>query len=98
MVEEIAFLPVTPGREEEFIAVLPKAIGESLARATGLISINVRRGVEDSSTFALIIQWERLEDHTEGFVGSDLFDVWRDHVGDFFSDAPVVKHWREITW
>lgn len=92
MIMETAIMGITPGREDEFLAALEQA-KEVLARAHGWNVVHVHRGVERPSTFLLAIGWETLEDHTEGFRGSDLFGQWRALIGPYFAEPPQVEHW-----
>jgi len=89
---ETATIPVQPGREDEFLAALEQA-KEVLAQSPGWRDIRVHRGIERPSVFQLAITWETLEDHTEGFRGSDLFGQWRALIGPFFAEPPQVEHW-----
>ena len=52
MVEEIAFLPIIEGKEAEFEEAIGRGINEILSKLSGVISINLRRGVESPSTYA----------------------------------------------
>lgn len=92
MITEVAFMTVHPGQESEFLAALEQA-KLVVAQAHGFRGIDVKRGVERPSTFMLTLQWETLEDHTEGFRGGPLFPEWRGHIGSFFAEPPVVEHW-----
>jgi heme-degrading monooxygenase HmoA len=92
VIVETAIISVEPGREEEFLAALEQA-KQVLAQAPGWHDIRVHRGVERPSAFLLAITWATLEDHTEGFRGSDLFGRWRALIGPYFAEAPQVEHW-----
>ena len=93
MVIELAQIAVLPGHEADFEAaltlaaetILPKAQGYEAFHATGWC-------VERPNVFAFQIGWATLEDHTEGFRGSPLFDEWRALIGLHFDGAPVVEH------
>ena len=91
MILESAIMSVAPGREEEFLAALEQA-KNVLAEAPGWQDIRVHRGIERPSTFLIEITWATLEDHTEGFRGSDLFVRWRELIGPHFDGTPVVEH------
>ena len=69
MVVEHAHLPVRPGQEAEFEAAFEhaKAI---IAKMTGFRSLTLSHCIEHPSTYLLLVDWARLEDHTEGFRGS----------------------------
>ena len=91
MILESAIMSVAPGREEEFLAALEQA-KNVLAEAPGWQDIRVHRGIERPSTFLIGITWPTLEDHTEGFRGSALFDQWRALIGPHFDGPPAVEH------
>lgn len=96
MVEEIAFIGVVEGKEEAFEQAVATAAGDVFPRAKGYISLTLARCVERPSTYALKILWDSVEDHTEGFVQSELFAEWRALVEGLLEGAPVVEHWRSI--
>ena len=95
MIVETAIMSVEPGREEEFLAALEQA-KKVLAEAPGWQDVGVHRGIERPSAFLVEITWATLEDHTEGFRGSDLFDRWRALIGPFFAEPPQVEHWTPM--
>lgn len=90
---EIAFVPVHPERAGEFHAAATQSMEDLFPRAAGFVRGEVRRGVERSDTFALLLEWETVADHTEGFVKSELFDEWLRRTAGMVSGDPVVEHW-----
>jgi quinol monooxygenase YgiN len=50
------------------------------------------RGVENPRRFVLLVEWERLEDHLDGFRGSPAFRSWRAAVGPHLAADPRVEH------
>ena len=95
MVLERAQLPIAPGREAEFEAAFDEAKAV-LASSAGFVSATLSRGVESPSSYLLLVEWERLEDHTEGFRGSAAFAQWRALVGPFFASPPDVEHFVQV--
>lgn len=93
MIVETAFMTVTPGREDEFLAALEDAKAV-IAQAEGFQTIQIHRGIERPSTFMLSITWDTLEHHTVGFREGPLFPQWRAIIGPFFAEAPHVEHWQ----
>ncbi|MGB7981894.1 MAG: antibiotic biosynthesis monooxygenase [Candidatus Nanopelagicales bacterium] len=93
MIIETATICVVPGQEDRFLAALEQARAV-LARAAGWRAIHVHRGIERPSTFLLAIEWETLEDHTEGFRGGEIFAQWRALIGPYFAEPPQVEHWH----
>jgi len=58
------------------------------------LSHELRRCIETRDRYLLLVRWEKLEDHTEGFRGSPLFQQWRAVIGPFFERAPAVEHYE----
>jgi len=91
VIVEQAVFTIKFGFEEQF----EQAVREGtalLAQSPGFHSAELRRGLEDPSTYLLLNQWETLEAHTEGFRGSELFPRWRALIGPSFATDPVVTH------
>lgn len=95
MIVESALLPVIPGREEEFEQALATA-KDYISASEGFISLEVSRGVESPSTYLLVVKWETLEAHTEGFRGSELFEKWRAALHHFYDPKPVIEHYTPV--
>jgi heme-degrading monooxygenase HmoA len=91
MVTEHAFIAVLPGAESDFESVLPEALAV-LSAAPGCSSVRILRGVERPSTFLLLVEWESLAAHTEGFRSSEAFTRWRALIGPYLDGQPEVEH------
>lgn len=96
MIIERALMAITPGSEADFEAALAKAQDDVLAQAKGFHGIRIARGVENPSTYLLLLEWDTVEDHTVGFRESELFAQWRALIGPYFAQAPAVEHYAEI--
>ncbi|WP_066460879.1 antibiotic biosynthesis monooxygenase family protein [Sanguibacter suarezii] len=92
MITEHALLPVIPGREEEFEAAFAQA-REIISAMPGFGGLTLSRSIESPSTYLLLVEWDRLEDHTEGFRGSAEYSRWRDLLHHFYDPFPVVEHY-----
>ena len=95
MITEHALLEVVAGREDEFVVAMEKA-ASIIAASPGFVSLRVERGVERPGCFLLLVEWERLEDHTEGFRGSEAFEAWRHALHHFYDPFPVVEHFAPV--
>ena len=95
MVLEIARFGVQPGLEDDFVAAYRLA-RELLTTTEGCRSARMTRGVESSSEFALLVEWNSVEAHIRGFRESDRFPRWRELIGPFFDGAPAVAHWTDV--
>jgi quinol monooxygenase YgiN len=92
---EIAEISIRQGEEDAFIRGVRAAVPVFQA-AAGFRSLSLRRSIERPSVFRLMIEWDRLEDHTIGFRQSPGFTRWRDLVGAYFDGTPVVDHSRTV--
>ncbi|WP_428312842.1 antibiotic biosynthesis monooxygenase family protein [Hydrocarboniphaga sp.] len=95
MILEHAILSIRPGSEASFEAAFPRAILH-LAGSGGYISHALRRSIETPNRYHLLVYWQTLEDHTEGFRGSVSFVQWRAIISPFSDAPPVVEHSRLI--
>ena len=95
MITEHALLEVVQGRELEFVASMEKA-KSLIAASPGFRSLRVERCVERSNRFLLLVEWETLEDHTEGFRGSPAYEEWRAALHHFYDPFPVVEHFEAV--
>ncbi len=96
MIIEHAEINVTPGSEDEFVAVFPQARAV-ISQADGFRWAELHRGVERPSGFLLLVGWETLEAHIDGFRSSELFASWREIIGPFLAQPPQVEHFAAVT-
>lgn len=59
----------------------------------GYVSHELQSCIEDGNKYLLLVQWETLEDHTEGFRGSPEYQEWRKLLHHFYDPFPVVEHY-----
>jgi heme-degrading monooxygenase HmoA len=95
---EVAILNVKPGQERDFEVAfsLAQAI---ISSVSGYISHQLLNCLEDSSRYLLLVNWERLEDHTIGFRGSEQYQQyqqWRQLLHHFYDPFPEVQHYRVV--
>jgi heme-degrading monooxygenase HmoA len=95
VITEHALLEVIPGRESAFVDAMEHAKA-LIAASPGFVSLRVERGVERPSCFLLLVEWEELEDHTEGFRGSAAYEEWRAALHHFYDPFPVVEHFQAV--
>jgi heme-degrading monooxygenase HmoA len=92
---EHALLDVLPGREDEFETAFHEATA-IISSMSGFRSLRLERGIESPSRFLLLVEWDRLEDHTEGFRGSTEYQRWRALLHHFYDPFPVVEHYERV--
>lgn len=95
MILEHALLPVKPGDEASFEAALALA-KTIIATAPGFERLVLARCIERPGNYLLLVEWARLEDHTEGFRGSPQYQQWRQLLHHFYDPAPLGEHYRQL--
>ena len=95
MITEHALLPVIPGREAEFEVAFAEARG-IICSMPGFLSLSLSRSIETPSSYLLLVEWERLEDHTIGFRQSPEYQAWRALLHHFCDPFPVVEHFSRV--
>jgi heme-degrading monooxygenase HmoA len=93
MVLEVAILNVIPGLEDDFIKAFSKA-QNIISKMAGYLSHQLKRCVENTSRFILLVEWEKLTDHTEGFRGSKEYQEWKKMLHHFYDPFPIVEHYE----
>lgn len=95
MITEIAYYEVKPGMEAEFEATARKNV-HLLLRAKGCKGLTLHRSIERPQRYWVVVQWDRLEDHTIDFPNSEDFKVWREQVRPYFTSRPEVEHTNPV--
>jgi heme-degrading monooxygenase HmoA len=92
---EHALLEVIPDETAAF----EEAFGEAksiISSMPGFQSLRLSRCIERPNCYLLLVEWERLEDHTVGFRGSEQYQVWRDLLHRFYDPFPTVEHYESV--
>lgn len=95
MILEVAILDVKPGQQADFETAFAEAQA-IISGMPGYVSHQLQRCLEQDSRYILLVNWERLEDHTEGFRQSDEYQRWRALLHHFYDPFPVVEHYRLV--
>ena len=95
MILEVALLDVKPGQEREFEAAFAKAQA-IISSMPGYVSHQLQHCLEKPSRYILLVNWQTLEDHTEGFRGSEPYQQWRALLHHFYDPFPEVEHYEMV--
>ena len=95
MILEAAFLQVIAGREQAFEAAFRQA-SPIIASMKGYRGHELQRCIEAPGRYLLLVQWERLEDHTVGFRQSAEYQEWRRLLHHFYDPFPTVEHYVAV--
>ena len=92
MIVEHAILQVRPGQSGEFEAAMAKA-RPLVAEQPGFQSIEIRPSSDDPDRYLLLIKWDQIESHRDGFRQSAEYQQWRILLHDFYDPMPVVNYY-----
>lgn len=92
MILEVAILDIKPDRASGYQAAFEEA-SPIIASMPGYRGHQLRQCLENAHRYLLLVQWEKLEDHTEGFRGSPEYQEWKAILHDFYNPFPVVEHY-----
>jgi len=95
MILEHALLSVRPGLEDDFEGAFGRA-RTIIASAAGFRDLTLSRCVERPGTYLLLVSWDTIEDHTEGFRGSPGYEEWRRLLHHFYEPFPTVEHFVPV--
>ena len=95
MILEIALLDVEPGQEGEFEIAFGKA-QEIISSMQGYVSHQLQRCLETRNRYALLVNWQTLEDHVQGFRDSPGYLEWTALLHHFYDPFPVVEHYSMV--
>lgn len=95
MILEHAVLPVKEGQEGQFESAFAEAKA-IIAQTPGFRRLTLSRCVERPGNYLLLVEWERLEDHTEGFRKSARYQDWRRLLHHFYDPFPDVERYEPL--
>ena len=95
MILEVAVLDVIPGRETDFQADFAQA-QKLISRMPGYVNHQLQRCLEKPSRYILLVNWETLADHTEGFRGSAEYETWKSLLHHYYDPFPEVEHYEAV--
>lgn len=89
---EVAVLDVRAGETQAFEAAFAEA-HTIIASMPGHRHHELRRCIENADRYLLLVWWDTLEAHTEGFHGSAEYQHWKALLHRFYEPFPVVEHY-----
>ena len=92
MILEVAILNIKQGKSAEFEQAFSIAQNIISARE-GYISHQLQKCIEAPDRYILLVNWETLEHHTEGFRQSQEYKQWSELLHHFYEPFPVVEHY-----
>ncbi len=95
MILEVAILQVKDGMRDSFEQGFKEA-SQYIDCQKGYIKHDLKRCVEDSNKYILLVEWENLVDHMEGFRNSDEYRQWKKLLHHYYDPFPDVEHFEVL--
>lgn len=95
MILEAAPLQVRPGQSEAFEAAFREA-QSIISSMPGYLSHELQRCLEREGQYLLLVRWESVAAHEEGFRKSPGYQRWRELLHHFYEPFPTVLHFEAV--
>jgi len=95
MILEVAILDVKSDCEGSFERDFVTA-SAYISAIVGYISHELHRCLEKKGRYILLVRWETLEAHTEGFRKSPQYLEWKRLLHHYYDPFPTVEHYSPI--
>ncbi len=96
MILEVVTWDIKPNLEKEFEFAFGEA-QQILASMNGYKSHQFQKSLENPSRYILLVNWDTLEDHTEGFQKSDLYQKYRSILKKFYEPGAKLEHFKMVS-
>jgi heme-degrading monooxygenase HmoA len=93
MILEVAILEVKKGLENRFEEDFKKA-SVYISSINGYLNHTLKRCIEQQNKYILLVEWEKLEDHTIGFRHSKEYNSWKELLHHYYEPFPTVEHFE----
>lgn len=95
MVLEVAPLRIVAGREAAFEDAFGVA-RSIIASMPGCRAHALHRCLERPGEYLLLVEWDSLEAHEQGFRGSPRYLEWKALLHAFYDPFPTVSHYVPV--
>src|SRR4051812_16351899 len=95
MILEAASLQVKPGESRAFEAAFAEA-QSIIASMPGYRSHELQRCIEREGHYLLLVRWDSVAAHEEGFRKSPGYQRWRELLHHFYDPFPTVLHYERV--
>lgn len=94
MILEIAQLQVRPGQSAAFEAAFAEAQA-IISSMPGYLGHELQRCIEWVDHYMLLVRWESVVHHEQGFRQSEGYQRWRVLLHHFYYPFPTVLHYEQ---
>ena len=95
MILAVAILDIVHDEEDRFQDDFRRA-QSIISSMKGYVAHQLQRCIETPSRYILLVKWETLEDHTEGFRGSSQYQEWKNLLHHYYDPFPEVEHYEAV--
>lgn len=95
MILEVAILNVRATEKDAFEKAFSNA-QKIIVSIPGYCSHQLQRCIEQPNRYILLVNWQTLEDHTEGFRQSSQYLQWKQQLHHFYDPFPTVEHYETV--
>lgn len=95
MILEVAVLNVKQGQSQAFEAAFAQA-QQIISAMDGYLSHDLKRCLEVDNQYLLLVNWETVEAHNEGFRNSADYQRWKALLHHFYDPFPTVHHYLPV--
>ncbi|MBE7187965.1 antibiotic biosynthesis monooxygenase [Jatrophihabitans endophyticus] len=92
---EVGEFSIEAGHEDDFVTAY-RSVREVLATTPGCRSVRMTHGVETPTRFVVLVEWDSVAAHEDGFRGTDRFTRWRAALSPHFAQQPHVEHFTDV--
>ena len=92
---EAAVLKIVPGQSGAF----ERSFGEAqliIASMPGYLSHELQRCMERDDEYLLLVRWESVAAHEEGFRQSPQYQEWKALLHHYYEPFPTVLHYERV--
>jgi heme-degrading monooxygenase HmoA len=95
MITEIAILNIKENKSSDFENSFQEA-QKIISKMKGYSEHELLKCMEEENKYLLIVRWQKLADHTEGFRKSDAYQSWKKMLHHYYEPFPVVEPYKQI--
>lgn len=95
MILELAILHIRPGESDAFEAAFSEA-QTIISSMPGYLGHELQRSLETEDKYVLLVRWQTVEDHEQGFRKSSGYRKWKRLLHHFYQPFPVVEHFELV--
>ena len=97
MILESAALQVRPGQSPAFEGAFAEARA-IIASMPGFRGLELQRCIEREGHYLLLVRWDSVAHHEEGFRKSPQYQDWKRLLHHFYDPFPTVLHYEPVAF